>query len=404
LDRINWPERSDSQCGSSDGKRWKTLPWLPQSPPEWLEAYGLNEAEYNNRTAPDENDVANGDYFHLSGDCQSLPTDGGTGSTPNNEDGPGAWLNPKAFGGWKDPKAKPHRFSTDQPVNTRGTEIDTDQFANTKYEDMPRMWGTASRDNTDHGPNLLFLNGYENNTPEDFILTSSGVSAFRHTFNISAEQMDTLRNDPDATLKFDGIADDWMRIYINGKLLRATTKAIKGFGYTSDDVTEDYLVEGKNVLAVQAIDKAAWHQGSKSAQKPNAAALAYQLQIHGAGGDDDDPGAIHGEKVATGDADQSQIDGQEIAVTGEGTTTDNPFQFSPLPPEEYTVSTETPAGHVVSYATRQKEDTCPDKSEATQGSSVDVQVPSGSFVYVCFYYDKQEEEEEEELVQARPII
>ncbi|PSO43227.1 hypothetical protein BRC19_01755 [Candidatus Saccharibacteria bacterium QS_5_54_17] len=400
LDRINWPERSDSQCGS-DNKRWKTLPWLPQSPPAWLEAYGLNEAEYNNRTSPDKSDVANGIYFHLSGDCQSLPTDGGTRSTPNDGGGPGAWLNPKAFGGWKDPKAKPHGFSRAQAVNTRGKEVDTDQFAGTKYENMPRMWGTASRDDTDHGPNLLFLNGYENNIPEDFILTSSGVSAFRHSFNISAQQLDTLRNDPDATFRFDGIADDWMRIYINGDHIRTTETALDDVGVTTDDVT-DYLEEGENVLAVQAIDKAAWHQGNGSAESPNAAGLAYQLQIRGAGGED--PGAIHGEKIATGDADQSRIDGQEIAVTGEGTTTDNPYQFSPLSPEEYTVSTETPAGHVVSYATRQEEDTCPDKSQATQGSSVDVEVPAGSFVYVCFYYDKQEEEEEEEEVRARPII
>lgn len=302
---VNWPERgpdSGDQCDSygPSGQDDKSIPWLPQSPPGWLDEWGLDGDEYDNRTEPWNNtnpDVDNGDFFNLSGDCQSSPTDGGTDTSPQGGGLPGAWLHQDAFAGWTDINFTGTIMGSSSVCRTEGTDIDTAQFAGTEYEDFPRMWsGWCERDQEDeHGSNLFRLNDYAGwEAPGDFILTSSGVSIFRHTFNLSQESIDRIQNSDDAELELNIIADDWLQVYLNEDFITGHVRTVAGRGITVGEmVKRDLIHEGENVLAVQAVDKAAWHEGNGSADQPNAAGVAYQLNIEGEldppdnGGDED---------------------------------------------------------------------------------------------------------------------
>lgn len=296
--QINWPLRSEN-CPSSSDTIYKTMPWQPQSPVDWLQAWYPGDREevreiYNDRTdpnvpptPPDSRDpLIDGDYFHLSGDCQSSPTDGGTQTTSDvvadtDNGGRGAWLNWNALGGWTGvPGDSPVGFSSGA-YETRSTNLDTSQFDGTIYQSWPRMWATNSRDTSEHSSNLFNMNNHGPwSPPGSWRLTSSGVSVFRHSFEVSQEDIDRLRESSDANLRFRGIADDWMQVFINGRHIGATTDAVNTVGLNESDVTS-YLREGTNVLAIQAIDKAAWHQGGGSGGGPNAAALAYRMEVEG---------------------------------------------------------------------------------------------------------------------------
>ena len=320
---INWPLRPDDQCGlGPDGQEYKALPWIPQFSGDMddVEAAPTRQDFRDSVTSPtydsdpQAGELDQGNYFDASGDCSNRYVDGGTttetqAGTPSDgeDDSRGAWLRTHAFGGWTSPSSTvsgtAYRTDTDCPV------VDTGQFDGTPFEDEPRMWGRCDVDAVDHSEQLFNNAGYPNFTPhtddsgDPVRLTSSGVTVFNHFFYVDEEDHEIAEQNPGVDTNLQAIADDWMRIYLNGKFVDSTEATI-GQAALDQEVLE-YLEPGEiNMLAVQVVDKLDWHTGDEHSAA-NAAGIHYQINISGEITEDPEPedsdvvtDVISGDKIA----------------------------------------------------------------------------------------------------------
>lgn len=292
---VNWPRRRDSDDGPSGGDYWcpstsatyKSMPWIGgvvannQVPKDyWLDRV------YRENGWSDDDQALGGNFFDLSGTCENWTVDGGTSTRPFsaagdvNPPGRGAWLNRQAFGGWTSETYAewmvPPEISdswSDAVRTDTGAPVDTSQF-----NDAPRMWGTGQKDLNRHDNTLWQENGF-GEPSTDWDLYSNGTTLFRHELGLSPQQTEFLRDNPDAELVIEGLADDWMQLYFNGSHIFSTTRTI-GTDSFEEPLSAGDLVNTDgtpNVIAVQAVDKGIW--SSSGAASRLASGVHYEVRI-----------------------------------------------------------------------------------------------------------------------------
>lgn len=279
---VDWPLRSQgcpaAEITGNNGRPtgqlstlYKSVPWLPlisfARPPNgpgtaWGPIYGQSAEFFT------------GDNITSSGNCRDRYVDAGPGSNGENTSG-GIWVDPLAYGRWgggsNTPGASslwPNALVNDQP----GGRLPPDEVADGA---MP-LWGMVGNDNSPKDQILFPRNGVTSYTPQNgFRLYSNGSTLFRHEFNLTQQQVDTL-NQEGSEFEIDIKADDWYRVYLNGTLQFDTVVTSQRNQRTFP--SKQAFNVGTNVLAVQVIDKAVWYS-QPITQFNRASGLAYALYI-----------------------------------------------------------------------------------------------------------------------------
>ncbi len=248
---ISWPLRTD--CRPPFGSPlYKTLPWLPGDT-----SAGING---NNFTASGSCSEGNGDYDYHS--------EGGWAS--------GAWLEPYVLG-WADDGVNvtlpgpPYTTTNNTSVLCNGQLPCSSKLnsCSTSGINAPILWANRNQDDTDYSNAMFAANGLNVVDEDGDIvrnpdrLESHGVSIFRNNFNLTQTQLTAINA---ATFRLEAVADDWLRMYINGILVTEQTDS--AVGITIDDIpanVKSALRVGQNNIAFQIIDKASWDEVARGA-------------------------------------------------------------------------------------------------------------------------------------------
>lgn len=243
---VAWPLRSEG-C-SPNGHTYKTFPWLPAN------------------SRPPLSLGHTGNQINFSGDCSSRYWDGGGSS--------GGWLSPGAFGGWVNLGGGigfGNSYVTDTDPSPTGYVGGSCQLYG---GDASTLWGSPNDVTAEqaYGPGGLFQqNGYNNSPINGIGAYSNGVTLFRNTFNIDPTTYQRLI-DENAEIKLYAIADDWMKVYINGQNIFASTFTKNSYSISVD---VGYFNPGANIIAVQVSDKITW--ATNNVADSRASALCYNL-------------------------------------------------------------------------------------------------------------------------------
>lgn len=231
---------TNSTCG-----RKSSMPWLPSNSNPYSErdtslGYGYNY---------------NGNSLLTRGDCSNRYQDGGTNS--------GSWL-PADFQGWTSPGSAAGFSSTiyrnvstisrcnsqdpaggNPPLISRiSTASDPQEQAYTSRGIFSYIWGSSPPGSGDKAAGVG--------------LYSYGSGLIRNQFNVDDETYERLQSSG-SNAKVYAQGDDWVRVYLNGRLVHTTT-------YSGSTVTKDVrsiLRRGLNVIAFQVHDKAHWRLNNR---------------------------------------------------------------------------------------------------------------------------------------------
>jgi hypothetical protein len=252
--QTNWPIRTS--CASGIDRPWdyKFMPWLANNRlPSTSGVIGSGSPSYYD-----------GNTINTNGDCRSRYTDGGG---YGNGDGT-AWLDPYALSGWAMPGGGSGLGNTYVSYSTVSCNGLTGGSA-------PMIWGASGPDYGDqaYGPSglLSLRDGRTTYMSNGFGLYSNGTSIIRNDFNISGPQYSEIQST--GSVSFYAIADDWIRVFINGTQVVSTT-------YTKQPVASipsSYFVQGQNVIAIQVIDKANWTTRDNPSSRQSG--VCYNLAV-----------------------------------------------------------------------------------------------------------------------------
>ncbi len=255
--QVNWPRRSEN-C-PFNGVTYKTLPWQALDPfiPALL-----------------------GNYMNLSSNCADRYTDAGTATNG------GAWINPDAQGQWAMPGGPQFANWKAGAFPAFSSVMDGCSDGSLAAGNTDAIWGAAGPDLSDQfytaGPigtvpgvaNGLYRDNYPGGSRDSQNLYSNGVTLVRDSFNLSAADMARL-GQIGTSLFFQGYADDWVQVYVNGVAAGAYTTSATA--QVSLDLTaiKDLLVPGQNWIGVMAADKAIFDTIDPGSR---GAGLCYNLQ------------------------------------------------------------------------------------------------------------------------------
>lgn len=425
---INWPKRPGAHpndpCDTRgpNGQFYKTLPWLGQTPDHIFPSDQFRDRVYP--TPSTHPQPENGDYIHLAGDCFNRYLDGGT-YTKSESGVRGAWGELGLFGGWTSRWYDDSSWLGVHESESKHFDSDT----------SPAIWGLNNQDDRDHSVHMFCNNdypdfepheaaedayddacseGYNYSHPESgHMLVSSGTTFFRNTFRIDSETYQDIQANPDLyDVYFEGLADDWMNVFINGNHVVGTKETAQ---QTAEHSIVDDIEEGENVIAVQVADKAAWILAGQD--PPNAAGLWYQVQLRRYA---EKQNTIRGKKVdEEHNADSSEpwysntvtVEGGNVRQLDNG----NPFSFTDLPSQEYQVSVEGESGYATSWiycrgdgsVNRVEQDGTCEESGTTatsgDGTSFSVQLQTDEIIDVRFIFDDNPNEPDHKIYGANHI-
>ncbi|HSX06144.1 MAG TPA: hypothetical protein VLG92_00300 [Candidatus Saccharimonadia bacterium] len=251
---VYWPSRNDN-CG---GGGWKISPWQP----EYQFSYSGND-------------------INQSSNCADRYTDAGT--TANG----GAWIQPHGDGDWS------------EGVQTIGWNYNPPQSYSTVMGGCSGLsggaakgiWGSGGydgRDTTDQfytTGNMGSMGGIVNGLYTDLYpgrprgagntlnLYSNGVTLVRDNFDLTAADIANI-DQPGAHFLFQGYADDWLQVYINGTAAASSQHTTNGVLLDLATVKGSLHV-GTNWLGVMVADKAVFANSDPGGR---GAGVCYDLQ------------------------------------------------------------------------------------------------------------------------------
>lgn len=260
---VNWPLRSQGCPAADRGTTlYKSVPWMALiSFVRGYDYYGVGNQDYYR-----------GDNLTLSGNCRDRFNDAGPGSYGVNSANPGVWVSTTAYLNWAGNQGVGPSWSNAILNDANNSRLTPDQVP----PGADPLWGMKGNDNTQKDQILFPRNGVTSYTPTSFRLYSNGSTLFRHEFTLTQEDIDKI-NLSTASVEIDIKADDWYKVYINGtaQLETIITSERKDMKFSNKNA----FVVGKNVLAVQVIDKAVWYQNPIT-EFNRASGLAYALYIN----------------------------------------------------------------------------------------------------------------------------
>lgn len=248
---VYWPKRSDGCVASSSGVTDKISPWQANVP---------------------SSSSSTGNYMDEVGDCANRWRDAGTSVNQ------GAWLRPTSLGGWASNGAVGSGWVTALPTPPSDLGYKLDRCISDgigaglwgTYDNSEQFYTSGTVGTTGGSANGLYYQTYPSGSSTAGGLYSHGVTLFRHRLNLTAEQVANIQS-PGATLTFYGVADDWMRVFVNGALGGTSTYTINTVSFT---VPTSTLVVGENTIAIQVADKIRDIPDSRDA------GLCYQLRAY----------------------------------------------------------------------------------------------------------------------------
>lgn len=306
---VDWPLRSQG-CSASSATIYKTIPWLAANP--------------NSR-------IYNGNNFLTSGNCSDRYNDGGN---PR-----GGWLDPAAFGGWALPSGG--TLAETPPIFTgSGKTAPCNSFPGGP---APRIWGRSFIDSTDQSVALFRGNGFPSYTPAigrhgtPLYLYTGGTTILRNQFNLTAPQLAELQS-PTSTLTLQILADDFFKVYVNGVAVSESDLA-SNRSFSNLGSAKSLFLEGKNVISVQAVDKALWFEAGFG--PPRGVGLCYSLALFTTGtpasvcpGDPivaaskNQPVTLSPQNVPTDTGSSGGYSGSPSVVTGYGYTASGNYEIT----------------------------------------------------------------------------
>lgn len=249
--------------------RLAMLPWQPDVNPFQSNGFRRPSDPYINYPGVPRTDLNYGDW-RTGGGCGSRYVDSGTRGT-------GAWAKP-VFLNWTGissggPTAG---FKQNSPHGRSNiTSCGTLYGGGAGF-----VFGRADYDSSDHaysaGGFFADSGAWPRDDParRDFVLNGNGTTLVRNTFYLSQERYEQLTDSNNGGVAFYGTGDDWIRIYVNGRLLDTTI--IPG-NYIERDVT-GLLRVGYNTIAIQVTDLAYWMYKDTPAGSPGyASGVCYNI-------------------------------------------------------------------------------------------------------------------------------
>jgi hypothetical protein len=229
---VNWPQRTDGCAVSPTGVLNKILPWHPNI-----------------------SGISTGDYINEAGDCLNRTRDAGTTLDM------GAWLRGNGLGGWTANGSVAAGWYTPAPASPAELGPKLDPCTTLipggvaglwgTYDDSDQFYATGSIGSTGGTTAGLYYQAYPSGVQTVDRMYSHGVTLLRHTLNLSAGQVANIQS-PGAAFTFEGIGDDWMRVWVNGVLSDTSTYTL---GKVTLNVPESAFVVGQNVISIQVADK-----------------------------------------------------------------------------------------------------------------------------------------------------
>lgn len=261
--QTSWPQRWDG-CVSAKNDTfnpviYKTFPWLPQ----------------NNNGTPTSGSPSSydGNTITRSGDCHDRYVDGGGSS--------GGWANPTALGYWAYPSGA--GFS-----GSAYSGFSSIMSCNNGYTvhggNAPVIWGSSGVDYNDQAygwGGLMAQNGWSSTvqaSPNNFLAYSNGTTFFQNSFTLTTAQYNAIS--AGSTVGFYGVADDWMRVYLNGYLIGTTPYDYSGYPI-NQTIPASYFKDPAggtpNRLAIQVSDKIVWTRSDTSTNRGSG--VCYNMTV-----------------------------------------------------------------------------------------------------------------------------